>query len=178
MYPEKTFRPDNLRQPFHTDREAPQAARCDNPKKYSSRQLSAFGQFSAKSLASVRKCTLKRRSGQTTSGCLSTPIARLPKWPAAMTRKRVAPDCLRLLVNPLRKATPAFGNVPRKNIPARQPSAFGQFPAKSLSSLRRFTPKKRSRQTAFDFGLIPSKRSLQPSEMCPSHSPRAVGFRL
>ncbi len=37
MYPEKTFRPDNLRLPFHTDREAPQATRCDAPKKYSSR---------------------------------------------------------------------------------------------------------------------------------------------
>ena len=35
MYPEKTFRPDNLRLPFHTDREAPQAPQCDNPKKYS-----------------------------------------------------------------------------------------------------------------------------------------------
>ena len=43
MYPEKTFRPDNLRLPFHTDREAPQAAQCDDLKKSSSRLLSAFG---------------------------------------------------------------------------------------------------------------------------------------
>ena len=43
MYPEKMFMPDYLRLPFHTDREAPQAARCDDPKKYGSRQPSAFG---------------------------------------------------------------------------------------------------------------------------------------
>ena len=52
MYPEKTFRPDNLRLPFPTDREAPQVARCDNPKKYSSRQLSALGQSFSKNLSS------------------------------------------------------------------------------------------------------------------------------
>ena len=98
------------------------------------RQLSTFGQFSAKSLASVRKCTPKRRSGQTTSGCLFPPIARLPKRPAAITRKSTAPDSLRLWVDTLRKATPAFGNVPRKNIPARQLSAFGQSFSKNLSS--------------------------------------------
>ncbi|ETK05290.1 hypothetical protein T229_04150 [Tannerella sp. oral taxon BU063 isolate Cell 5] len=52
MYPEKTFRPDNLRLPFPTDREAPQAARCDDLKKCSSRRLSAFGQSFSKNLSS------------------------------------------------------------------------------------------------------------------------------
>ena len=52
MYPEKTFRPDNLRLPFPTDREAPQAARCDGLKKSSSRLPSAFGQSFSKNLSS------------------------------------------------------------------------------------------------------------------------------
>lgn len=52
MYPEKTFRPDNLRLPFHTDREAPQAVQCDDLKKSSSRQPSAFGQSFSKNLSS------------------------------------------------------------------------------------------------------------------------------
>ena len=43
MYPEKMFMPDYLRLPFHTDREAPQVACCDDPKKYGSGQPSAFG---------------------------------------------------------------------------------------------------------------------------------------
>ena len=209
----------------------------------------AFGQSPTKSLASVRKCTPKRRSGQTTSGCLSTPTARLPRRPAAMPRKSTAPDSLQLLVNPLQKVSPAFRNVPRKsatldslrllvnplqkvspafrnvprkniyarplpavsshrprgfpsdplrrlekvqlqtassfwsiprkkslqpseiypekNIQTRPPPAFGQSSTKSLSSLRRFTPKKRSRQTAFGFWSILRERYLQPSEMCP-----------
>jgi len=96
MYPEKTFRPDNLRQPFPTDREAPQATRCDDPKKYSSRLPSAFGQSFSKNLSS----------------------------------------------GPLR------------------------------------WPEKVQLQTAFGFGSILSKKSLQLSEIYPSHSPRAIGFRL
>ena len=43
MYPKKMFMPDYLRLPFPTDREAPQVTRCDGPKKYGSRQPSAFG---------------------------------------------------------------------------------------------------------------------------------------
>ena len=42
MYPEKMFMPDYLRLPFHTDREAPQAARCDDQKKCGSRLPSAL----------------------------------------------------------------------------------------------------------------------------------------
>ena len=143
MYPEKTSRPDNLRQPFHTDREAPQAARCDNPKKYSSRLPSAFGQFSAKSLASVRKCTPKRRSGQTTSGCLFPPIARLPQ----------AAQC-----DDLKKSS------------SRLLSAFGQSPAKNLVSLRRCSSKKRSCRRAFGFGSILFEKSLQRPAAIPRKS--------
>ena len=189
IYPEKMFMPDDLRLPFHTDREAPQVAccdnskkygsgqpsafgrspakslsslrrftskkcsgqttsgrllptdreapqvtRCDDPKKCSSGQPSAFGRSSAKSLSSVRRCTLKKCSCRTTFGCLSTPTERLPKWPAATTRKSMIPDSLRLLVNPLQKVSPASGNVPRKDVPARQPpAAFSQRPRGSPS---------------------------------------------
>ena len=164
MYPEKTFRPDNFRLPFPTDREDPQATRCDNPKKYSSRLPSAFGQFSAKSPTSLRNCALKRRSGRTTFGCLFPPTARLPKWPAAMTRKRAAPDDFRLLVDPLQKASPAFGDVPRKNIQVRQlPVAF--FPPTARLPRR---PAAMTRKSAApdDFRLL-----VNP----PRESPPAVG---
>ena len=189
------FRSDNFRLLLPTDREAPRAARCDDPKKYGSRLPSAFGQFSAKSLSSLRKCTLKKCSGQTTSGrllstdreasqvarcddpkksssgqpsafgqspakslsslrrcilkkcscrttfgCLSTPTAKLPKWPTAIARKRAAPDDLRLLVDPLQKSSPAFGDLPRKNVHAGLPSALDLYGAKSSASLRKCTP--------------------------------------
>ena len=190
MCPEKTFRPDNLRLPFPTDREAPQVARCDDPKKSSSGRLSAFGRspakslsslrrctpkkysgqttsgrllptdreapqaarcddpkkcdsrlpsaldlYGAKSLSSLRRCTPKKCSGQTTSGCLSTPTARLPRRPAAIARKSAAQDCLQLLVGPLQKVLPAFGDIPRKNVYARPlPAAFSHRPRGSPSS--------------------------------------------
>ena len=113
MYPKKTFRPDNLRLPFPTDREAPQVARCDDPKKSSSGPPSAFGRSPAKSLSSLRRFTLKKCSCRTTFGCLSTPTAKLPKWPAAIARKRAVPDSLRLWIYTEQKASPAFGDVPQ-----------------------------------------------------------------
>ena len=163
----KSTAPDRLRFLVNPFRKISPAARCDNPKKCSSRQLSAFGQFSAKSLASVRKCTPKRRPGQTTSGCLFPPIARLPKWPVAITRKSTAPDSLRLWIYTEQKASPAFGDLPRKNVHARQLSAFGQSFSKNLSSgpLRR--PEKVQLQTAFGFWSILSEKPLQPSEIYP-----------
>ena len=151
MYPEKTFRPDNLRLPFHTDREAPQATRCDDPKKYSSRQLSALGRYPAKSPTSLRNCALKRRSGQAASGFGSI-LSKKPRQPSEI--------------------------YPGKNIHAGLPSTFGQSPAKSPVSLRRYAPKKRSGQRAFGFWSILCKKFRQPSEMYPSYSFRAVGFRL
>ena len=127
MYPEKTFRPDNLRLPFHTDREAPQATRCDNPKKYSSRQPSALGQFSAKSLASLRRYTPEKCLRPSASGCLFPPTARLPKWPVAIARKSTAPDSLRLLVNPFRKISPAARCDDPKKCSSRQPSTLDLY---------------------------------------------------
>ena len=41
-----------------------------------------------------------------------------------MTRKSTTPDDLRLLVNPLQKSLPTFGDVSPKNVQARQLSAF------------------------------------------------------
>jgi len=96
MYPEKTFRPDNLRLPFPTDREAPQATRCDNPKKCSFRQPSALGRYLAKSPTSLRNCALKRRSGQAASSfgeiLCEKPLQPLEMYP----EKTFRPDNLRL----------------------------------------------------------------------------------
>ena len=174
----KSAAPDYLRLPFHTDREAPQATRCDNPKKYSSRQPSALGRYPAKSPTSLRNCALKRRSGQAASSFGKILCEKSHQPSELCSEKTFRPGRLQLWEDPLRKATPAFGNVPRKNIPARQPSAFGQSSAKSLASVRKCTPKKRSRQTAFSFGSILSKKPLQPSEIYPEKTFTPDGFRL
>ena len=138
MYPKKMFMSDYLRLPFHTDREASQVTRCDDPKKCGSRLPSAFGRSPAKSLSSLRRFTLKKCSCRTTFGCLSTPTAKLPKWPAAMTRKSAAQDRLRLWIYTEQKVPPAFGDVPRKNIHARLPSAASSHrPRDSPSGLLR-----------------------------------------
>ena len=134
IYPEKMFMPDYLRLPFHTDREAPQVTCCDSSKKSSSGQPSAFGRSPTRIPASVRRFTLKKCSCRTTFGCLSTLSAKLPKWPAAMTRKSAAQDCLRLLVNPPRESSPAFGDLPRKNIHAGLPLAAFPHRPRGLSS--------------------------------------------
>ena len=125
IYPEKTFTPDGFRLWVDPLQKASPAFGDLPRKNVHARLPSAFGQFSAKSLASVRKCTPKRRSGQITSGSLSTPTAKLPKWPVAITRKRVAPDCLRLLVNPFRKISPAARCDDPKKCSSRQLSTLG-----------------------------------------------------
>ena len=117
------FTPVRFRLPFPTDREAPQATRCDNPKKYSSRQLSAFGQFSA-------------------------------------------------------KVSPASGNVPRKDVPARQPpAAFPHRPRGSLSGPMR-RPEKEQLQTAFGFWLILFEKSLQRPAAITRKSAASDSLRL
>ena len=121
IYPGKMFTPVRFRLPFHTGREAPQAARCDDPKKCGSRQSSAFGRSPAKGPSSLRRCVLKNVHIRQSSafgrspakspvslrrytpekclrpsafGCFFPPIVRCPKWPAAITRKSTAPDSL------------------------------------------------------------------------------------
>ena len=152
--------------------------RCDGSKKCSSRQLPAFGQSPAKSPVSLRKCTPKKCLRPSASGCLSTPTARLPKRPAAITRKRAAPESLRLLVNPFRKISPVARCDDPKKCSSRRPLAFGQSPAKSSASLRKCAPKKCSRQTAFGFWSILCKKPLQPSELYPEKIFRSDSFRL
>ena len=111
IYPGKMVTPVRFRLPFHTDRETPQVARCDDPKKCSSRQLPAFGQSPVKSPASLRRCTPEKCLRPSASGCFFTPTARPLKRPVAMTRKSTAQDGLRLLVNSLPKVPPAPGNI-------------------------------------------------------------------
>ena len=134
----KSAAPDSFRLLVNPFRKISPATCCDTPKKCNSRQPSAFGQSPAKSPVSLRRFTPK---------------------------KTFRPDRLRLLVNPLQKVSLAFGDMPRKNVETRQPSTFGQFLAKSLASVRRYAPKKRSRQIAFGFWSIPYKKPLQRPEM-------------
>ena len=134
MYPEKTFRPDNLRLPFPTDREAPQVARCDSSKKSSSRQPLTFGQSPAKSPVSLRRYTPEKCLRPSASGCLFPPIARLPKRPATIPRKSTAPDGFQLLVNPFRKISPETRCDNSKKSSSRKPSTFDQSFSKNLSS--------------------------------------------
>ena len=153
-------------------------ARCDNPKKYSSRQLSALGRYPAKNPTSLRNCALKRRSGQAASS-FGEILCEKPLQPLEMYPEKIfSPDSFRLLVNSLQKVSPASGNVPRKNVHARRLSAFGQSFSKNLSSGPLRWPEKVQLQTAFDFGSILSKKSLQPSEMYPEKTFRPDNLRL
>ena len=148
------------------------------PKKYSSRKPSAFGRSPAKSLTSLRNCALKRRSGQAAFGFGSIPCEKSHQPSEMYLEKIFRSDCLRLLVDTLQKASPAFGNVPRKNVETRWPSTFGQSFSENLSSdpLRRL--EKVQLQTAFGFWSIPCKKPLQPSEMYPEKMFRSDNFRL
>ena len=163
---------------FHTDREAPQVACCDSSKKCSSRLPSAFGRSPAKSLSSLRKCTLKKCSCRTAFGCLSTPTARLPRRPAAIARKRAAPDDLRLPFHTDREAPQVARCDNSKKSSSRKPSTFGQSFSENLSSGPMRRPEKEQLQTAFGFWSIPYKRPCQPSEMYPQKTFRPGSFRL
>ena len=83
-----------------------------------------------------------------------------------MARKSAAQDCLRFLVDTLQKAPPASGNVPRKDVPARQPPAAFSHRSRGLSSDLLRCLEKVQLQTAFGFGSIPCEKSHQPSELC------------
>ena len=154
----KSTAPDCLRFWVNPPRKAPPAFGDVPRKNVETRWISAFGHSSTKSLSSLRKCTLKKCLRPSASGCLSIPTARLPKRTAAMLRKSTAPDCLRFWVNPPRKAPPAFGDVPRKNVETRWISAFGHSSTKSLSSLRKCTLKKCLRPSASGCLSIPTAR--------------------
>ena len=148
MYPEKMFMPDYLRLPFPTDREAPQVTRCDNSKKSSFGQPSAFGRSPAKGLSSVRRCTLKKCSCRTTFGCF-------------FHTDREAPQVIRC-------------DSSKKSSSGR-PSAFGRSPAKRLSSLRKFTLKKCSGRT-ISGRLLPTDREASQVTCC--DDPKKCSSRL
>ena len=98
--------------------------------------------------------------------------------PAAITRKSTAPDCLRLLVNPFRKISPAPRCDDPKKCSSRQPSALGRYPAKSPTCLRNCALKRRSGQAASSFGEILCEKPLQPLEMYPEKIFPPDSFRL
>ena len=151
----------------------------DMPRKnVETRQPSTFGQFLAKSLASVRRYAPKKRSHQTAFGFGSIPYEKSHQPSELCSEKTFRPSRLRLLVNPPRKTSPAFGDVPRKNVEIRQPPAFGRYSAKGTSSVRRCIPKKRSGQRASGFWSIPCKKSRQPSEIYPRKTFTPDSLRL
>ena len=122
------------------------------------RQPSAFSHSSTKSSASLRKCTPKKRSRHTAFGFWSILFEKSLQRLAAMPRKSTAPDSLRLLVNTSRKTTQVARCDDPKKCGSRLPSAFGQSPAKSPVSLRRYTPEKCLRPSASDCLFPPTAR--------------------
>ena len=150
---------------------------CDDPKKCSSRQPSAFGQSFSENLSGLRRCTPKKYSDQTAFdfGLILCEKSHQPS--ELCSEKTFKPGRLQLWEDPLRKATPAFGNVPLKNIHARQRSSLGPYSAKIPESLRKRTLKKCSRPPAFVFGSILDKKSEKRSETCPEKTFTPVGLR-
>ena len=179
--------------------------RCDDPKKCGSRQPSTFGRCPAKSLSSLRRYDLKKRSCQTAFGFGSILSKKSRQRPEICPEKTLRPDGLRLLVNPFRKIspvtycddpkksssrkpsafgrclakkTPAFGDVPRKNVHARPPSAFGQSPAESPASIRRCTPEKCLRPSASGCLFPPTARLPKRSTAMARKSATPDNLRL
>ena len=134
--------------------------------------------YPAKSPTSLRKCTSKKYLGQTAFGFGSIPCEK-PLQPLEMYPEKVqlqkAFDFGSILFEKSPQAT-CCDNL--KKYSSRLPSALGRYPAKSLSSLRRFTPKKHSRQTASSFGSIPCEKSRQRPEMYPERTFRPDNLRL
>ena len=127
----------------------------------------SFGLIPRKKSLQPSEMCLEKRSHQAAFGFWSILCKKSRQRSEMYPQKRFTPDGLQLFANPLRKVPPAFGDMPRKNVPARGPSAFGQSPTKSLSSARRCTSKKYSGQTVFGFWLILCEKPRQPSEIYP-----------
>ena len=178
MCPEKTFTPDRLRLLVDTLQKSPPAFGDVPRKNIQVRLPPVLGQSPTKSLASLRRCTSKKCLRPSASGCLFPPTTRPLQRPAAIPRKSTAPDCLRLLVDPLQKASPAFGDIPRKNVHARPPSAFGQSSTKSPASLRRYTPEKCLRPSASSCLFPPTARPLKRPAAMARKSVAPDSFRL
>lgn len=140
MCPEKTLRSDRLWLWVNPLRKTTQVACCDVPKKYSSRQLSAFGQYSAKSLSSLRRYTPEKYSCRTASGFRSI-LSKNPRQPSEIyPGKMFTPVCLRLPFPTNHEASPATCCDAPKKCSSRLPSALDLYWAKSLASLRKCTP--------------------------------------
>ena len=113
MYSEKMFMPVRFRLPFHTDREAPQVGRCDDSKKYSSRQPLAASSYRPRGFPSDPLRRLEKVQLQIAFGFGVKPRKKSLQPSEMYPEKTFTPDGLRLWVDPLRKALPAFGNVPQ-----------------------------------------------------------------
>ena len=134
------FTPDSLQLLVNPLQKVPSAFGDLPRKNVETRWPSAFSRSSAESPASLRRYTPEKRSRQIAFGFGSKPRERPHLRPTMCSRKTFRPDDLRILVIPLQKVPPAFGDIPRKNIHAGQPSALDLYGAKSLSSVRRCTP--------------------------------------
>ena len=125
--PEKTLRPDGLRLLVNLFRKISPAARCDNPKKCSSRQPPALDQSFSKNLSSDPLQWPEKVQLQTASSFWSILFEKSLQRPAATTRKSMAKDRLRLLVDPFRKISPAACCDDPKKCSSRQPSTLDLY---------------------------------------------------
>ena len=121
------FTPVRFRLPFHTDREAPQVARCDNPKKYSSRLPPALGRSSAKSHSSLWKCTPKKYSRQKAFDFWSILCKKSRQRPEMYPEKTFRPDNLRQPFHTDREAPQATQCDDPKKYSSRLPSALDLY---------------------------------------------------
>ena len=157
----KRATPDSLRLWIYTEQKVSPAFRNVPRKNVHTRQLSAFGQYSAKGTSSLRRYAPKKRSHQAAFGFWSILFGKSLQRPAAITRKSATPDSLRLLVNPFRKIPPVARCEGSKKCNSGQPSAFSRSSAENLSSdpLRRL--EKVWLKTVFGFESILFGKSLQ-----------------
>ena len=111
-------------------------------------------------------------------GFWSIPCKKIGQPLDIYPEKTFTPYSLRLWVNPPRKAPPAFGDIPRKNVYARPPPAAFSHRSRGSPSgpLRRL--EKVQLQTAFGFWSISRERSRQRSEIYPEKTLRLDGLRL
>ena len=140
-----TFTSGSLRLLVNPFRKISPVARCDDPKKCSSRQLPAFGQYFAKNHSSSPLRRLEKERLQTAFGFWSIPCEKYLQSPEMCPEKTLRPDDLRLWIYTEQKASPAARCDNSKKSSSKKPSAFGRCSAKSLFSARRYNLKKRSR---------------------------------
>lgn len=157
----KSTAPDSLQLWVDTLRKVPSAFGDVSSKNVHARQLSALGQSFSKNFSSDLLRYPEKVQLQAAFGFWSISCKKPCQHSEICPEKTFTPGSLRLLVIPLQKASPATRCDDSKKCSSGQLPAFGRYSAKISASLRRCTPKKRSRQIAFGFWLIPCGKPLK-----------------